>query len=300
MTEPSDAFTIVGAGYRTHRPVFRKKRLPERLNGKPVLSVVVFSLIALGCLFSDLIVNHDPTELFLLNANEAPSAEFWFGTDSLGRDIYSIIWYGGRASIFIGVMSTAVITLIGVTYGCLSGSASGTVDGAMMRAVELLQSVPVLLSLLLILSLMGRQNEITISLVIGVTGWFALARIVRSEVRQIRNSEYILASRCMGAGFPFIMRRHLIPNFVSAVMFVVISSISTSMAMEATLSFLGLGLPVDVISWGSMLALADRALLLNAWWVILIPGVFLVVTLLSITGIGHYFRKKTNQGPSNL
>ena len=83
-------------------------------------------------------------------------------------------------------------------------------------------------------------------------------------------------------------------------MFVVISSISTSMAMEATLSFLGLGLPVDVLSWGSMLALADRALLLNSWWVILIPGVFLVVTLLSITSIGHYLRKRNNQGPSNL
>ena len=300
MDASSDAFALVGPGYRTHRPAARKKTLRERLRGKPVLALAVFSVIALGCLFSGLIINHDPTELFLMNVNEAPNATFWFGTDSLGRDIYSIIWYGGRASIFIGLMSTVIITVIGVAYGCLSGAASGMADAAMMRAVELLQSVPVLLSLLLILSLMGKQNELTISLVIGVTGWFALSRIVRSEVRQIRNSEYILASRCMGATFPFIMRKHLIPNFVSAIMFVVISSISTSMAMEATLSFLGLGLPVDVISWGSMLALADRALLLNSWWVILIPGVFLVVTLLSITSIGHYFRKTSNQGPSNL
>ena len=280
----NDAFTIVGAGYRAHQPAIRKKGFWARLKGKPTLSVAVFSVIALGCLFSNLIINHDPAELFLMNVNEAPNAEFWFG----------------RASIFIGLMSAAVITLIGVSYGCLSGVASGVVDSAMMRAVELLQSVPVLLSLLLILSLMGKPNELTIALVIGVTGWFALSRIVRSEVRQIRNSEYILASRCMGARFPFIMRKHLIPNFVSAIMFVVISSISTSMAMEATLSFLGLGLPVDVLSWGSMLALADRALLLNSWWVILIPGVFLVVTLLSITSIGHYFRKRSNQGPSNL
>lgn len=197
-------------------------------------------------------------------------------------------------------MSAAVITLIGVSYGCLSGVASGVVDSAMMRAVELLQSVPGPSVPAADPFPHGKPNELTIALVIGVTGWFALSRIVRSEVRQIRNSEYILASRCMGARFPFIMRKHLIPNFVSAIMFVVISSISTSMAMEATLSFLGLGLPVDVLSWGSMLALADRALLLNSWWVILIPGVFLVVTLLSITSIGHYFRKRSNQGPSNL
>ena len=167
----NDAFTIVGAGYRAHQPAIRKKGFWARLKGKPTLSVAVFSVIALGCLFSNLIINHDPAELFLMNVNEAPNAEFWFGTDSLGRDIYSIIWYGGRASIFIGLMSAAVITLIGVSYGCLSGVASGVVDSAMMRAVELLQSVPVLLSLLLILSLMGKQNELTIALVIGVTGY---------------------------------------------------------------------------------------------------------------------------------
>lgn len=300
MNASSDAFTLVGAGYRTHQPVARKKRGLARLKGKPVLAVVFFSLIAFGCLFAELMINHDPTALYLMNVNQAPDSAFWFGTDSLGRDIYSIIWYGGRASLSIGLMSAAIMTLIGVTYGCLSGSASGALDSLMMRTVELLQSVPVLLSLLLILSLIGKPNEFTLSLVIGVTGWFALSRIVRSEVRQIRNSEYILASRCMGASFCFIMRKHLIPNFVSAIMFVVISSISTAMAMEATLSFLGLGLPVDVLSWGSMLALADRALLLNTWWVIVIPGVFLVVTLLSITGIGHYFRQQNNQGPSNL
>ena len=117
MDASSDAFTLVGAGYRTHRPAVRKKTLRERLKGKPVLALAVFSVIALGCLFSGLIINHDPTELFLMNVNEAPNATFWFGTDSLGRDIYSIIWYGGRASIFIGLMSAAVITVIGVAYG---------------------------------------------------------------------------------------------------------------------------------------------------------------------------------------
>ena len=129
----NDAFTIVGAGYRAHQPAIRKKGFWARLKGKPTLSVAVFSVIALGCLFSNLIINHDPAELFLMNVNEAPNAEFWFGTDSLGRDIYSIIWYGGRASIFIGLMSAAVITLIGVSYGCLSGVASGVVDSAMCR-----------------------------------------------------------------------------------------------------------------------------------------------------------------------
>ena len=170
----------------------------------------------------------------------------------------------------------------------------------MMRVTEVAGSIPSILLILLITGFFSSNNVLTLSLVIVITSWFNLARIVRSEVRQIRNQEYVLASRCMGARFGHIMLRHLIPNFVSAVMFVIISGISTSMTTESTLSFLGLGLPVEVVSWGSMLSLANRALLLNTWWVIMIPGLFLVITLLCITNIGHYFRKEVNRRPSNL
>ena len=300
MDASSDAFALVGAGYRTHRPAPRKKTLRERLKGKPVLALAVFSVIALGCLFSGLIINHDPTELFLMNVNEAPNATFWFGTDSLGRDIYSIIWYGGRASIFIGLMSTVIITVIGVAYGCLSGAASGMVDAAMMRAVELLQSVPVLLSLLLILSLMGKQNELTISLVIGVTGWAGIAKVVRTEVRRLRTSEYVLAARCMGGGFFHVLWEHLAPNFLSAILFMVVMNVQSAILAESTLSFLGLGLPLEVISWGSMLSLAQQALLTKSWWAVVIPGIFLVATLLSVTLLGNALRYRNSHNRGKI
>ena len=296
----NDAFTIVGAGYRAHQPAIRKKGFWARLKGKPTLSVAVFSVIALGCLFSNLIINHDPAELFLMNVNEAPNAEFWFGTDSLGRDIYSIIWYGGRASIFIGLMSAAVITLIGVFYGCLSGVASGVVDSAMMRAVELLQSVPVLLSLLLILSLMGKPNELTIALVIGVTGWAGIAKVVRTEVRRLRTSEYVLAARCMGGGFFHVLWEHLAPNFLSAILFMVVMNVQSAILAESTLSFLGLGLPLEVISWGSMLSLAQQALLTKSWWAVVIPGIFLVATLLSVTLLGNALRYRNSHNRGKI
>lgn len=212
----------------------------------------------LGCLCAPWLANHDPAEFYLADRNTPPGSRFFFGTDSLGRDIYSIIWFGGRASLLIGLLSAAVITVLGVAYGCLSGIAPARTDALLMRLVELVQSIPVLLVLLLAVSLLGPQNALSIALLIGVTGWFALARIVRGEVRQIRHSEYILASRCMGGSFGWIMRRHLVPNVVSAILFVVISAVSTSIAMESTLSFLGLGLPVDELSWGSMLALARQ------------------------------------------
>jgi peptide/nickel transport system permease protein len=293
-------FEMVGPGFIEHERKVEKRGFFYKLRGKPILASIVFVLIVMGCVFAQFIINHDPSQFYLTNLNQAPNHEFYFGTDSMGRDIYSIIWHGGRASLIIGFLSTLILTVIGVIYGCVSGSTDSLGDNVMMRGVELIQSIPTLLMILLIISMMAAQNVISISFVIGVTAWFALARIVRSEVRQIRNSEYVLASRCMGSSFLYRMRRHLIPNFVSAIMFVVISSIATNIGMESTLSFLGLGLPVEVLSWGSMLALADRALLLNTWWVIVIPGAFLVVTLLCITQIGHYFRQQTNLRPSNI
>ena len=279
-----DLFTIVGAGYQIHTPVLKKPNLWHRLKGKPIASIIILVLIIGGCIFAELIMNHDASEFYLEHLNEAPNSEFFFGTDSMGRDIFSLIWYGGRASIMIGLFSAAIITVIGIVYGCISGVSGSFLDSAMMRITEVAGSIPSILLILLITSFFSSN----------------LARIVRSEVRQIRNQEYVLASRCMGARFGHIMLRHLIPNFVSAVMFVIISGISTSMTTESTLSFLGLGLPVEVVSWGSMLSLANRALLLNTWWVIMIPGLFLVITLLCITNIGHYFRKEVNRRPSNL
>lgn len=293
-------FTVVGAEYKVYQRKEDKQGLRERMKGKPVISAVLLLLIVVGCLFAEKMYNHDPSGFYLDHLNEAPGNEFFFGTDSLGRDIYSMIWYGGRVSIVIGILSMVIITVIGVTYGCISGMAGGKTDALMMRAVELGNSIPSLLLVLLCVSVVGKQSVWKISFVIGITGWFGLARIVRSEIRQIRNSEYVLAAQSMGAKFGYLMGRHLIPNLVAAIMFVVISSISTSMAMESTLSFLGLGLPVDVISWGSMLSLANKALLLNTWWVIIIPGLFLVVTLLCITNIGNYFRKETNRKESIL
>ena len=295
-----EGFVLVGPDYRTHSPKQKKQSLSRRLRGKPILSAVLLGAIVLGCVFAEHLYNHDPTGFYLDHVSEAPNAEFYFGTDALGRDIFSMIWYGGRASILIGLLSTAIITLIGVIYGCVSGMASTRADALLMRVPELANSIPALLLVLLLSSVMGAQDVVKISVVIGVTGWCPLARIVRSEVRQIRTSEYVTASRCMGGRFFHLMLRHLIPNFVSAILFVVVSSIGSSISMESTLSFLGLGLPVDVVSWGSMLSLANKALLLNTWWVILIPGAFLIVTLMCVTNLAFYFRKENNRKHSNL
>ena len=268
--------------------------------GKPVISIAVAGIILLGCLFCGLFIPKDPTYMDLLNVNVPPNAEFWFGTDTMGRDIFSMIWYGGRISLFIGFFATLLSTAIAIVFGAVSGLAPKWLDDLLMRLTEIFLSIPSLLLVVLIQAILGKANVVSISIVIGVTSWTSIAKVVRTEVRQLRGSEYVIAARCMGAGFFRILWKHLTPNFISSIMFMVVMNIRSAIVAESTLSFMGIGLPLEIISWGSMLSLSERARSSGAWWMILIPGAFLVVALMCVTNIGNYLRKQANRGESNL
>ena len=295
MTE-QELFTMVGI---RPEPAAPPKKV-RRLEGFPWISVILMSGIVLCCLFAEVIMTKDPGYLDLKHFNVAPSAEFLFGTDTLGRDIFSGIWYGGRISIAIGFLATAVSTLIAVVYGSVSGIAPQWLDTLMMRFTEIFLSVPGLLLVLFLQAILGTANVLTLSIVIGVTSWASIAKVIRTEVRQIRNSEYVVASRCMGGGFFHILGRHLAPNFIASIMFMVLMHVRGAIGSESTLSFMGMGLPLEIISWGSMLSLAEKALLTDSWWIILIPGAFLVTLLMCLTNIGNYLRKTANRKESNL
>lgn len=290
-------FEIVGIKEITDVECGRKKKWYE---GKPVVSMGILGLIVIGCLACSLIMTKDPSYLDLQNYNVPPNKEFLFGTDTMGRDIFSMIWYGGRISLFIGIASTVISTVIAVVFGAVSGSAPVWVDRLLMRLTEVLISVPGLLAVIFVQAVLGEASVFSIAFVIGVTGWMSIAKVVRTEVRKLRSSEYVIAARCMGGSFFHILWYHLAPNFVSSIMFMVVMNIRGAIVAESTLSFMGIGLPVEVISWGSMLSLAEKALLTNSWWMILIPGTFLVVTLLCISNLGNYLRKNVNRRESNL
>jgi len=292
----SNGFEVVGIRSLPEQPVQKEKWY----RGKPLFSAVLLALIVLGCLGCRLLMTADPTYMDLSRCSVPPSRQFLFGTDTMGRDIFSMIWYGGRLSLFIGLAATAISTAIAILLGAASGCAPNWLDALLMRLTEILLSIPGLLLIVLLQAILGRANVLSISLVIGVTGWTSMAKIIRTEVRQIRSSEYVLASRCMGGGFFHILWRHLTPNFVSSIMFMVVMNVRTAIAAESTLSFMGIGLPLEVVTWGSMLSLSEKALLSRAWWIILIPGLFLVVTLLCITSLGNYLRKAVNRKQSNL
>lgn len=290
------AFERVGIRPLPPEPVSK----PQRRRGAPVLSAVLLSAIVAGCLTCGLFAAKDPSYMDLQHCAVPPGSAFWFGTDTMGRDIFSMIWHGGRLSLFIGVTAAAVSTVLGVVFGAVSGCAPGWLDAALMRLTEIWLSVPSLLLTVLLQAALGRASPLSLALVIGASDWTAIAKVVRTEVRQLRNSEYILVAKSMGGGFFYLLRRHLAPNFIPSILFMVVMNVRTAIAAESTLSFMGLGLPLETVTWGSMLSLSEKALLSGAWWIILIPGGFLTVTLLCVTSLGDYLRKSASRRERSL
>lgn len=261
----------------------------------PYISIAVLVIIMVGCILGDTLYGADPYYMSFSEVNKAPGAEHIFGTDTMGRDLFSVMWCGGRVSIIIGILSALISTFVAVIYGTAAGLVSERIDDLMMRFAEILMSVPQLLLVMFIQAIMGEANVVSIAFAIGITGWMAVAKMARSEVRRLRYSGFIMAARTMGGGFFYILRRHLLPNFFPAIMYMIVTNIGGAIGMEATLSFLGLGLPMEIISWGSLMSLSQRAMLTGAWWVLIIPGTVLVITLICITEIGEYVRVKNRR-----
>ena len=290
-------FQIVGIRNTEDRTVGRHTKWYQ---GKPLISALLLAVILSGCLCCHLIMTKDPSYMDLAHYNEAPGGEFLFGTDTMGRDIFSMIWYGGRISLLIGVLATFLSTVLAIVFGSVSGCAPEWVDSLLMRFTEIFLSIPNLLLVILLQAVLGKASIFSISFIIGITSWPSIAKVVRTEVKQIRNSGYVIAARCMGGSFWHVLWKHLTPNFASSIMFMVVMNIRSAIIAESTLSFMGIGLPLEQISWGSMLSNADKALMTKSWWIILIPGLFLTVTLMCMTNLGNYLRKAVNRKESYL
>ncbi|MBR6823935.1 MAG: ABC transporter permease [Firmicutes bacterium] len=293
MTDPR--FELVGA-----KPQAEAAPQKMRRHRPPYSTAVLLALIVLPCLLAEVVMTRDPAYMDLAHCLVAPCREFIFGTDSLGRDIFSMIWYGGRISLTVGFLATVIATALAMIIGSLSALAPRWLDALLMHITDILLSVPSLL-LVLFLQAFFRQNSVfTLSIVLGITGWMGMSRVVRTEVLQLRGCEYMEAARLMGGSFFYLLRRHLAPNFIPSLMFMAVMQFRSAVMAEATLSFIGLGLPLEVVSWGSMLSLAQQALLTASWWVVVIPGAFLLVTLVCVTNIGNHLRKVHSHGERNL
>jgi dipeptide transport system permease protein len=225
------------------------------------------------------------------NARNLPmfSPGHWFGTDPSGRDIFTRVWYGARISLFIGIMAAFIDFVLGVIYGGIAGLKGGRVDNVMMRIAEVLYGIPYLLMVILLMVVMG-PGLWTIIIAMTLTGWIPMARLVRGQVLQLKEQEYVQAAIVLGADTKWILSKHLIPNTMGPILVNVTLTVPTAIFAEATLSFLGLGIPAPQASWGTMANDALVSLLVGNVYQLFIPGFFISLTMFAFNVLGDGLR----------
>lgn len=220
--------------------------------------------------------------------NAPPSAEFWFGTDDLGRDIFVRVWAGARISLFIGFAAAIIDLIIGVLWGSISGLAGGRVDNIMMRIADVLTAIPYLLVVIVLLVVL-KPGIIPMIVALSITGWINMARIVRGEVLSIKNQEYVLAARTLGARTGHLILKHLVPNALGAILVTMTLTVPSAIFTESFLSYLGLGVPAPQASWGTMASEGNGAIA-NAPWRLIFPALFISLTIFAFNAVGDGLR----------
>lgn len=259
-----------------------------RKNKLAMIGVVVIVILGFLAIFGSRLSGYDYYTNDLLTAHQAPSAEHWFGTDSLGRDLFSRTWYGARISLFIGLAAAFIDLIIGVLWGAVAGYVGGRVDEVMMRIADILYGIPYLLVVILLMVVLPK-GLLTMIIAMTITGWINMARIVRGQVLQLKGAEYVLAARTLGAGKARLLFRHLIPNTMGPILVTLTLTIPTAIFTEAFLSYLGLGVPAPLASWGTM-ASDGLAALEYYPWVLFFPATFICLTMLAFNVIGDGLR----------
>ncbi|PLR95201.1 ABC transporter permease [Bacillus sp. T33-2] len=254
-------------------------------NKLAMLGLLFLTFLAVMAVFGPMMSQHSVEKQSLLRQNLPPSSEHWFGTDELGRDVFTRTWFGARISLFVGIMAALIDFTIGVIYGGISGYKGGRTDNIMMRIAEILYGLPYLLVVILISVVMG-PSLATIIVALSVTGWIGMARIVRGQVLQIKNYEFVLASKTFGTKTRRIIRKNLLPNTMGPIIVQMTLTVPSAIFAEAFLSFLGLGIQPPFASWGSMASDALPVILSGHWWRLFFPALFISLTMFSFNVLG--------------
>ena len=259
-----------------------------RQNRPAIFGLVVLSTLIFAAIVMPIFSSHTYYETHLHLKNTPPCSRFWFGTDELGRDLFTRIWWGARISLFVGITAAIIDMAIGVFYGAFAGMVGGKTEEFMMRVTDILYSLPHLLIVILLMVIM-KPGIVTILIALTITGWINMARIVRGQILQIKQNDFVLAAYMLGASRSRILFRHLIPNAIGSIITTMTLTIPAAIFTEAFLSFLGLGVQAPIASWGTMASDGLSALRYYPWR-LFFPAIFISFTMLALNLLGDGIR----------
>lgn len=268
-------WAVAGRRFRRHR---------QAMAG---LGLLLF--LTLATLLTPILAPHDPDAVNLATGRLlGPSAAHWMGTDELGRDILSRVLYGARISLAIGFLAVAIAITLGTAIGAVAGYAGGWVDAVLMRLVDLFLSFPRLVLLITVVAVFQPSIPLIV-IVLGLTGWMGVSRLVRGQVLSVREREYVQAARALGYRPSRVLGRHVLPNVLTPVIVAATLGIGNAILAEAALSYLGLGVQPPTASWGNIIQSGgDR--IVDAWWITTFPGLAIVLTVMSFNLVGDGLR----------
>ncbi|KOR26103.1 ABC transporter permease [Clostridium sp. FAM 1755] len=290
-----DKFEVIGIDKNASNEISRPnityfqdawRRLKQ--NKVAIGSLILLILIALMTIIGPYLTPYRYWTTDSTIVNMAPNSEHWFGTDMLGRDLFARVWKGGRVSIIIGILGTIIEMTIGVIYGGISGYFGGIVDDIMMRIVEILLSVPYLIVVIIISLILGK-GVISLVIAMTITGWCGMARIIRGQILQIREQEYVLAAQALGARPSRVIKKHLLPNTIGILIVNITLDVPSFIFGEAFLSYIGLGIQSPNTSWGSLASAAQPNLMFYPYQ-LFFPALFISLTMLSFNLLGDGLR----------
>lgn len=252
-----------------------------------VLGTFIFLFMVIVALIGPFFVG-SPEHINLTNVTKAPSSGYIFGTDDLGRDQLARAIYGARVSLSVGLVAVTIAIIIGSFYGSISGFFGGIIDEVMMRFVDMMLAIPTIF-LILTVQVMLKPSIYNVMIIIGLTSWMGVARMVRGEFLSQKEREYVTAARARGIAQLSIMFKHILPNAKAPIIVAGSLGMAGAILTESVLSFLGLGVQPPHASWGNMLENA-QAYMIQAWWMAVIPGILILLAVLSLTFIGEGLR----------
>ncbi len=302
--EPRVVLGLTGKAVSRARPWARRRLWRTLARGSGLFNIAFLLLLVVAAVFAPALTRYDPVTSDVTRRLLPPawvpggSPAHLLGTDQLGRDVFARLIFGSRISLIVGTTTVAISSVLGSALGLLAGYYEGRLGAVLMRIADIQLAFPFLLLAIAVAAVLG-VGLLNVILILGVAGWVSFGRLTRGQVLSVKQKDYIEAARAVGAKEPAIIAWHILPNVITPIIVIGTASVANNIVVEASLTFLGLGVQPDLPSWGNMLA-GSRDYLNVAWWMSVFPGLALTLTVLTVNLLGDWLRDYLDPTLRNL